>query len=234
MLNSDINASALIMYHHSKTGRLDMTAHEVINAPGEGMFTLGAGRAFSELDKDTLVSIMLETDSSVEFLDPRILVKSRSHLVWYTAPQHIDVLFKGEMHNAPIPGLVYIAESGKPLRCFAFKGKKRPTPQTQLFFAPFGNYYKNGSFCTGNATVPKNNTIGDIPGWERFVLQCTNTHMGGVQVVKSHKEYADLIAFYKGLSDSKAKVFPPRELVKALHQKTHLTLNDALKPEVSK
>ena len=232
MLNSDIHATALLMYHHTKTKRLDLTTHSVISAPDEGMFTLGAGRAFSDVDKDALIDILLDTNSSVEFLDTRILVKSRSHLVWYNPPQSIEVLFKGAAYSAPIPGLVYIAESGRPLRCFAFKGKARPTPDTKLFYVPLGNVYKKGTFCIGNAIVPKDNALSSIPGWERFVLQCTNTHLGGVTVLKDHVSYEQMIAFYKDLSETGAKAFPARQLVKVKHESDQLTVMTAIKMSV--
>ncbi len=213
MLNQDIEASALLIYRNKNTGRLDMTSHEVMASPENGRYTLGAGRAFSEHDKVSLVDIMLNAESTLEFLDTKILVKSRTHLVWYTPPQHIDVLFKEATYNAPIPGLVYIAQLGKPLRCFAFKGKARPTPETPLFYVPMGNMYRDGTFCVGNVKVPKDNSIASIPGWEQFVLQCTNTHAGSVNVLKDSDTFEGLQKFYKGLNESKAKVFPAAKLI---------------------
>ncbi|MBM5458915.1 PRTRC system protein B [Pseudomonas sp. P66] len=226
MLNSQVKARALLAFHHLKTGRLDFTSHEVIPAAVDGGFTLGAGRAFSEEDKETLVDLLLNIESEVEFIDTRILVKSRTALVWYNAPQVIDVQFKGATHTAPIPGLIYIATPGK-LRCYAFKGKSRPTPDTKLYFAPLGNMYAGGSFCTGNVDVPKDNNIASIPGWERFVLNCTNTHMG-TKSLKTPTEYKDVIAFYKKLSDTNAKSFPASELMPVTHKANQLTLRDAV------
>lgn len=213
MLNQDVEASALLIYRNTNTGRLDMTSHEVMAAPDDGRYTLGAGRAFSEHDKEALVDILLNTESTLEFLDTKILIKSRTHLVWFTPPQHIDVLFKEAMYNAPIPGLVYIAQLGKPLRCYAFKGKARPTPETPLFYVPMGNVYRDGTFCVGNVKVPKDNSIASIPGWEQFVLQCTNTHAGGTKVLNGNSSFEDLQELYKKLNESKSKSFPAAKLV---------------------
>jgi PRTRC genetic system protein B len=213
MLNHDVEASALLVYRNKQTGRMDMTSHEVMAAPDAGRFTLGAGRAFSAEDKEVLVDILLNTDGSIDFLDTKILVKCRTHLVWYNPPQKIDVQFKGAMYNAPIPGLVYIAQFGKPLRCYAFKGKARPTPNTPLFYVPMGNMYSSGQFCSGNVQLPKDNSISSIEGWERFVLQCTNTHANGADVLKGIPTYEGMEAFYKGLSDRNAKTFPDAKLV---------------------
>lgn len=227
MLNKEVTARALLAFQHKTTGRLDFTSHAVIPAPVEGGFTLGAGRAFSEEDKETLLNLLMNMDPGLEFIDTRILVKSRSVLVWYNGPQVIDVLFKGASYKAPIPGLIYMA-SGGVLRCFAFKGKARPTPNTKLYYAPMGNMFQNGSFCTGNCDVPKDNSIASIPGWERFVLQCVNTHMGGAQVLKSAHNYNDVIAFYQGLEASGAKNFPAAELMAVKVKGDHLNLKAAI------
>lgn len=231
MLNSDITAQALIAFHHTKSNRLDFTVHKVVEGSEKGQFTLGAGRAFSEEDKESLIDILLNVDGAVEFIDTRILVKSRRLLVWYNPPQVIDVLFKGESYTAPIPGLIFIATGG-PLRCYAFKGQSRPTPDTKLYYAPLGNMYSNGGFCTGNCETPNDNSIASIPGWERFVLQCVNTHAGGVQVLKSSDTHAKMIAFYKMLAESKAKRFPVKELMPAGHQFEQMTLGSALRVNV--
>ncbi|MCU9528514.1 PRTRC system protein B [Pseudomonas mosselii] len=226
MLNSQVKARALLAFHHLKTGRLDFTSHEVIEAPAEGVYTLGAGRAFSEEDKEGFIDILLNVEAEIEFIDTRVLVKSRTMLVWYNAPQVIDIHFQGAIHTAPIPGLIYIATPGK-LRCFAYKGKARPKPETKLYLAPLGNMYKSGSFCTGNCDVPKEHNIASIPGWERFVLHCTNTHMG-TKTLKTPTEYKEVIAFYENLSDTKAKSFPSSELMPAGGKTGQITLRDAL------
>ncbi|WP_421527015.1 PRTRC system protein B [Pseudomonas brenneri] len=227
MLNSEIKAQALLAFHHTKSGRLDFTTHQVIATAEMGQYTLGAGRAFTEEDKESLIDLLLNVEGGIEFIDPCILVKSRRMLVWYHQPQVINVLFKEEAHTAPIPGLIFIATPGK-LRCYAFKGKARPTPHTKLFYAPLGNMYTNGSFCTGNCDTPKDNALASIPGWERFVLECTNTHTGGTQVLRSASTYQEMVGFYKRLADAAAKDFPTKELIPVPGEPNHLTLQDAL------
>lgn len=232
MLSTDTKAKALIMYHNVRTHRLDLTSHDVIETDSEGEFTLGAGRAFSLEDKETLVDILMNSETEVEFLNPRILVKSRSLLVWYTPPQVIDVQFKAVSHTAPIPGLVYIVRADGSLRCFAYKGK-RPNEHSKLYRAPLGNVYSDGSFCTGNAAKPKDNSVASIEGWENFVLRCTNTHLGQVAVLKNveHTEEA-LIDFYKTLSESGAKSFPASRLAPVIvSYGEHLELKPALSME---
>lgn len=232
MLNQEIKAQALLAYHHTKSDRLEFTVHPVIEAANKGNFTLGAGRAFSEEDKENFIDIMLNLDSEVEFIDLRILVKSRQMLVWYNPPRKSEISFKSSAFSGNIdtiiPGLIFIATPGN-LRCYSYKGKSRPTPDTKLYWAPLGNMYKNGSFCTGNCETPKDNSIASIPEWERFVLECTNTHTGNVQVLKSASNLEQMIGFYQALSCADARSFPARELIPMPCKSSHQTLGDALR-----
>ena len=232
MLNQEIKAQALLAYHHTKSDRLEFTVHPVIEAANKGTFTLGAGRAFSEEDKENLIDIMLNVDSEVEFIDLRILVKSRQMLVWYNPPQKTEISFKSSDFSGNIetliPGLIFIATPGK-LRCYSYKGKSRPTPDTKLYWAPLGNMYESGSFCTGNCDTPKDNSIASIAAWERFVLECTNTHTGNVQVLKSASGFKQMVEFYQALSSGETKSFPARELVPMPSKKSHQTLRAALR-----
>ncbi|MCT7340363.1 hypothetical protein P4126_31755 [Pseudomonas aeruginosa] len=125
-----------------------------------------------------LIDLLREEEPSIEFLPENLLVRGRNKLVWYTAPQVLEIPFRGEIIKAPIPGLIYLA--GGVLRCYAYKGKSRPTPETELHFAPLGNTYNNGTFCSGNVNLPREILIENIPTWQRFVLESTNTHGGGV------------------------------------------------------
>lgn len=80
-----------------------------------------------------LIDLLREEEPSIEFLPENLLVRGRNKLVWYTAPQVLEIPFRGEIIKAPIPGLIYLA--GGVLRCYAYKGKSRPTPETELHFA---------------------------------------------------------------------------------------------------
>lgn len=228
MLNSDTTAKALVMYMNSRTSRLDLTSHDVVATATDGEFALGAGRAFSQEDKESLIDILLNVESTIDFLNPRILVKSRTHLVWFNPPQVIDVMFRDVSYKAPIPGLVYIALAGGRLRCFAYKGKGRPHQETKLYQVPLGNVYSNGSFCTGNVQTPKDHSVASIEGWENFVLRCTNTHKGGVTVIRGADTTEAIIEFYKDLSESNAKAFPAAKLVPLMNGRVHVGLLEAV------
>lgn len=234
MLNDNIQTRALLVHHHTTTNNIDVTTHTVMDLGG-GQFTLGAGRAMSLLDKESLVALLLNEEGKGEFLDESILVSSRSTLCWYRKPSIAEIPFHGARVKSVIPGLIFIAVAGARLRCFAYKGKGRPSATTELYYAPFGNVYKQGDFCTGNASVPTTITKSNIPAWEGFVLDATNTHSGAVNPVIGVDDIQQLQSFYEALAASGAKAFPNRSLrpfnIRTAHQSakpTSSTLGEVL------
>lgn len=87
MLSEKVECRAMLIHRHVETHRLDITSHEVLPLEGGKTFTLGAGRAFSSLDKEVLIDLLREEEPSIEFLPENLLVRGRNKLVWYTAPQ---------------------------------------------------------------------------------------------------------------------------------------------------
>ncbi|MBA1250275.1 MULTISPECIES: hypothetical protein [Pseudomonas] len=232
MLNEQISSKALLIHHHKQTGRLDLTSHDIMPLDEGRQFTLGAGRAFSAWDKETLLNVLLDEMPEAEFIGPNILVRGRNMLVWYTPKQIIDIPFRGELIRAPIPGLIYVAQANRALRSFAFKGNARPTPDTELFYVPLGNVYSGGTFCNGNVNLPRNISPSNIEVWQRFVLESTNTHQGTICPMKGIRGFEDLIEFYRNLS-AKAKTFPASRLVPLTCLGDKIRLSDVIKPEAA-
>ena len=212
MINAQTSSIAMLIHQHGETKNVDITTHPIMPIKG-GQFTLGAGRAMTMADKDMLISILLNEQPEAEFLDDSMLVCSRSTLVWYRKPAIVDIPFRDGVVKAPIPGLIFIAMAGENLRCFAFKGRTRPTPDTRLFYAPFGNVYSGGSFCTGNAHVPATISRANIPAWESFVLGATNTHTGSIHPVTEVDSIEGLMAFYQSLTEEGTQQFPSARMV---------------------
>jgi len=213
MLSERISSKAMLVHHHQHTGMVSVTSHDVIELDSGKGFTLGAGRAFSPSGKADLVNLLLNEDTKAEFLQEKFLICSRNLLVWYRKPAPQQISFSGEAVTVPLPGLIFIAAAGQSLRCFAYKGSDRPTPDTELFYPPLGNVYREGTFCTGNANVPRDVSVQNIPAWEGFVLESDNTHQGSVMPVRKCRSFKDQIAFMRQLSEKGAKRFPARELV---------------------
>ncbi|HCF2446922.1 TPA: hypothetical protein NIA45_004587 [Pseudomonas aeruginosa] len=226
MLIENVDSRALLIHRHIETKNIDITTHEVIQVDA-GNFTLGAGRAMTIADRDQLTAILLDEDRETPFLQEHILASTRSTICWYRKPAVTDLPFlyqqKPSTVTAPLPGLIFVASSGAALRCFAFKGKERPTPETQLFYPPLGNLYNQGSFCSGNTNVSRVLALSNIPDWENFVLGAASTHLGTVTPVKGLKDktISALAEFLSGLSEAGAKVFPARKLVPFMSQAPH-------------
>ncbi|MOA32195.1 hypothetical protein D3C78_1533940 [compost metagenome] len=137
--------------------------------------------------------------------------------------------FEGERIEAPLPGLVFIATDGAKFRCFAFTGTDRPSAETPLYFAPLGNVYNDGSFCSGNVQLPREIRLENIQVWQRFVLESTNTHHGSVDPIQGCEGFADLVAFYRTLNESQAQEFPQDRLVPVMRNGEPVTVESVVK-----
>lgn len=230
MLSEKVSSKAMLIHHHSQTGVVTVTSHSVIALEdGKAGFTLGAGRAFSPYDKSELATLLLNEDAGAEFLPESYLFSSRTVLAWYRRPGVHDIPILGERIRAPLPGLIFIAAANQSFRCFAFKGNQRPTPETELFYAPLGNVYQGGTFCTGSGNVPRDVRRENIPAWESFVLESDNTHSGTVEPVAGCRSFEALKEFYRALSEKGSKRFPASKLVSAGSYSGPLTLAQAIK-----
>lgn len=233
MISNETTSKAMLIHHHAQTGQVNVTSHDVLAIEGGKGFVLGAGRAFSEHDKRSLVELLLNEQPQIEFVPSNLVVRGRGCLVWYVVPQVIDVPFPEATIKAPLPGLIFCAVEGKPLRCFAYKGNKRPEPSTPLFYAPLGNVYQDGNFCTGNVKLPQEVLVENIPTWERFVLESVNTHLGSVTPIKGCENFSGMVAYYRGLAESRAKKFPAKSLVPVMRYRDQVTL-DAIVQEAQR
>lgn len=230
MLSENISSKAMLIHHHNQTGVVSVTSHSIIALEGCNVgYTLGAGRAFSSYDKTELAALLLNENASAEFLPENYLFCSRNVLAWYRRPGVHEIPFQGERIRAPLPGLIFIAAANQAFRCFAFKGTQRPTPDTELFYAPLGNVYEGGSFCTGSGDVPRDVRSENIPAWENFVLESINTHSGSVQPVAGCASFEGLKDFYRALHAKGAKRFPASKLVSTGSYRGPLTLAQAIK-----
>lgn len=93
MISNETTSKAMLIHHHAQTGQVNVTSHEVLAIEGGKGFVLGAGRAFSEHDKRSLVELLLNEQPQIEFVPSNLVVRGRGCLVWYVAPQVIDVPF---------------------------------------------------------------------------------------------------------------------------------------------
>lgn len=83
--------------------------------------------------------------------------KGNERYVWYNPPQRRVMYFvdslKIENGEYSLPGVVYEAKEGGGLNIYAFKGDM-PTPETQLYKAPFFNI-TGSNVCIGHAKIER-------------------------------------------------------------------------------
>lgn len=103
--------------------------------------------------------------------------------VWYNLPQRRMMYFKESLQipNAEyhMPGVVYVVTSCK-LSIYAYKGGAPPTPDTELFRAPFFNVTE-ADVCLGSAKVqlPAEVTFRQLAeAWERCFWFSEFSHLG--------------------------------------------------------
>ncbi|CAM5366493.1 PRTRC system protein B OS=Stutzerimonas stutzeri OX=316 GN=G7024_19865 PE=4 SV=1 [Stutzerimonas stutzeri] len=234
MLGTHTESIALLLHRNDRSAVVEVTSHSVIPAQDNG-FVLGAGRLFSQQDKDRIADILTGTRSTLAFVSDKALARdnSGSNMVWYTPPRMATVRFKQDEYQVPMPLLVYVQTEGQPLRVFAAKGKARPGPTTKLFVAPLGNINTNGTMCAGNVQLGRfQGTEADIAAREAFAVEARNTHLGNTAPVKGATTHELFEAFIAGLHQDKAKVFPTSVLLALRASKGQLTLNDLIQGEV--
>ena len=76
---------------------------------------------------------------------------------------------------APVPALIWLAERDS-LYVFAVKDSERPTPETELFQAPFFNVWARGQICIGSAQRPSESSASDPKAWEAMFWSSRFTH----------------------------------------------------------
>lgn len=109
--------------------------------------------------------------------------KGSERYVWYNLPQRRMMYFCKDLgiENAEynMPGVIYVVEKTH-LKIYAFKGSEVPTPQTELFEAPFFNV-TGESVCLGSAKMemPTNVSFERLQEcWERRFWLSEFSHLG--------------------------------------------------------
>jgi len=235
MLGNQTESIALLLHRAAWSNTVEVTSHRVMQLPEKG-FALGAGRLFSQQDKDLVADILTGQKSTLSFIPDNVLARDSSGLsmVWFTPPRMATVRFRENEYSVPMPTLVYVKTEGKPLRVFAAKGRARPSESTSLWTAPLGNINRNGTMCSGNVQLGSfRGTDSDRAACEAFAVEARATHLGDTNPVKGVDNHADFEAYIAKLEASKVKSFPSTSLLPAQYQGGPLTLRDLLEVEVA-
>lgn len=203
MLIANNTESVAILVHTSAGQRSAVvTAHNVIKAAGG--FTLSAGRLFSQGDKARMLNILGDDLATEGWVNDRLLYLAGDTAIWYAPACVRDIVLDEQvMKDVPYPGMVFVID-GAEFSCFAYKGKSRPRQQTNLYYAPLPNYYRDGTFCLGNTNPLRGTSLDAMNYWERFVYEANGTHLGTPGLVNGIKTWEQMIALWSGVAGTKA------------------------------
>lgn len=113
-----------------------------------------------------------EKNSGIQIIPDNILLDNADFLVWYK-PRFVRHVFFNQdvIKDLPHPSLVFIASKKKKnLFIMAYKGTKRPTVETQMYFAPCPNIFKGNHLCIGTARFPHFVNFNAISELEEILL----------------------------------------------------------------
>lgn len=208
-------ARAVLVYSQGETAFA--TVHDCARVGGK--MEILAGRAMTPSMSRSLASALGKEQLIGGYLPGNVLMVDSEVVVWHAGPQikHLafkqsDVFPKRSLGNAsgavPMPGTICVAGRNK-WAVFAYKGHERPTPQTQLFQAPFYNVDQDGRVCVGNVTLPKSAGIDRIAAWNDAFFRSFFSHANYDGVVDYPE---DATGLWRTLLAAKKKRFPENVL----------------------
>lgn len=173
--------------------------------------TLGdALHASTELKKNFLKSKGLLPDN-VLYID----AGKNGYAIWHTKPQFVPMFFREDLGIADgrvnIPAMIWKAGKSE-LSVYALLEDTKPTEDTELFYAPFFNIYKDGHVCMGNVDIDIDHNCcleEFILQWESYFFNSKFSHLlDGYNPVS-----CNIIQLWQGLVNQSDN-FPITELVK--------------------
>lgn len=166
---------------------------------------------------EALKALQPEDAMPAELFAENLLARGTDHLAWFCKPGKQQVWFDCDelgktTAQAAHPGLVFIVTS-EAWHVFAYKGDGRPTPDTELYVAPFFNVWQGGKICVGNMDLPKGSNRFNTLAWEEAWWRSTFTHPNVHQQNELTKYRGGIFALWRKLLAGKP--FPETSLVKA-------------------
>ncbi|UIR57807.1 prokaryotic E2 ligase family D protein [Sphingobacterium sp. SRCM116780] len=211
--------SALVFYQSENYTRESYVEHYDIDKSGNPInahpLTVREAKKLAEsLHIDQKKNNLLHSDG---LLDSNILSFDAKigKIIWFTKAQFRQLHFgqglgiaSGMAHT---PALLWIAHK-ESLNIHALSGNRRPTPNTQLYYAPFFNVYQNGNVCMGTVDIEVNET-GSIKQlttlWESYFFNSYFTHL----MSEHNPVNGNCVLLWESLINSE-KPFPNEALIK--------------------
>lgn len=218
-------ANALLFYtgpqnHYATIHKVDVTRKGATLLAGKPLTKSAVCRVFRDFIGATNIG---------GYIPENVLSVGVDSLIWWRKPSPRRVFFNAEKIGErseviPHPGLVFVTR-GIDWYVFAVKGDERPTPQSEIYQAPYFNVWQGGKICTGNVIVPKGNIPDTIRAWENAFFDSTFTHPNVKPPEKLVEFRGGSYSFWKAMLNGKRQSFPEKVLV-PFKKKT--TLSDIL------
>lgn len=185
------------------------TLHDVQILDGKPQIAAG-----TSITRDNAVRTFRDLTSSSDdltYIPERLIARNMSITCWYRPSRPAPMWFERKLDDLATlsgrhfhqPGLIFFAtDAGLTVR--AFIGVERPTPNTELFLAPYLNTAANGIVCLGSATRPTETGAAAIDGWERsfFESRFSHPHAGKTRLTRIR---GGIAAHWKGNLAAKTK-----------------------------
>lgn len=181
------------------------------------------GRLMTEKDLGLIyaqLALKQAVRKPVRWIEDTRLAEGADRLVWWTPPGHRSMFFKKSSTSkasfdghaiCPVPALVWMTIDAQHLHLYAVKCAGRPTPETQLFQAPFFNVWGSGQVCLGNASTPTAERAFEPKAWEDMFFGSSFTHPNFSQKDRLVKGL-DPAAFWKSQVEKPTRRFPTSRL----------------------
>lgn len=218
-----LSRAILLHRQHSHTQgreRAFATVHSIVDGPS-GRPEIQAGSMMSAASLEAALRSLNAEGSELEFIEPKLLAKNTTTMVWWCAPKTVRMWFKvtteGDVlgtrsGNAVQPGLVFAVKGGQ-WYVWAVAGSERPGAETVLFQAPYMNVDSNGRICVGNAEIPTGHAVWVPEAWEKAFTGSAFTHPNVNARGRLVKWPGGVSALWLSLLTKQRKVFPKRALV---------------------
>ncbi|KWU26802.1 hypothetical protein AS149_05640 [Burkholderia cenocepacia] len=161
--------SALLIYKNVHESQVYVTKHSARVI--DGVPTLMAGTPITRSQLAEFVAAASKQLGHEGFIHERVIFTAPGVVAWWTPAAQRQVWFSasppiGERSAvAHHPALLFVAR-GEARYVFALAGNCRPTPDTQVYQAPYFNVSVGGQICTGNVDIAANPTPAEIERYE--------------------------------------------------------------------
>lgn len=222
--------AAVMLYGDSK-GSSFATAHNIaFDKNGAPVLLEGHPLTMETLNAltDALAKGAESRRSFSGFLPENVLAVGAGAIVWWLPAEDRNVSFTCSDKligiangKTPHPSLVFGVNNAGEWFVFALKGNCRPSPDTNLWQAPYFNVWDSGKICQGTTSVPAGATTEQIAGWNKAFFASNFSHPNVHEAGKLVQYKGGSYQFWRDMLDGSFRRFPLRVLVE-----TEYTLDD--------